>query len=252
MRILLISTFVINSGVIRFDIIRFDFFKERSKMTPLSPPIIYINNMTATDFNRHHSAVDMQNITDFLLELDALKHVKRRNHITQHDSELMRVENSAEHSWHLAMACWAIAERFDLDVNHEQLLKMALVHDLGEIDAGDTFLYASSRSDAHIKERDGIKRLQGCQGNAIHDLSAIWEAQETGTSAEAQLLRVVDRLLPFLLNLNTNGKTWIELGIKRSQVITAHAFIKDSFPMVHAWLVLQIEYATEQGWLIDG
>ena len=200
--------------------------------------------MTITDVN-------MQNLTSFLLELDALKHVKRRNHITQNNSESLRVENSAEHSWHLAMACWSIAEIFDLDVNHEQVLKMALVHDLGEIDAGDTFLYSNRRSDAHIQERDGIKRLQACQGNGIHDLSAIWEAQETGAIAEAQLLRVVDRLLPFLLNLNTDGKTWIELGIKRSQVAAAHAFIKDSFPIIHEWLALQIDYATEQGWLID-
>lgn len=193
----------------------------------------------------------MLNITHFLLELDALKHVHRRNYITQNAGESLRVENAAEHSWHLAMACWSIAETFDLEVNHEQLLKMALVHDLGEIDAGDTFLYASSRSDAHIQEREGIKRLQACKGNGIRHLSAIWEAQETGASPEAQLLRVVDRLLPFLLNLNTKGKTWIELGIKRSQVAAAHAFIKDSFPIIHEWLATQIEYATKQGWLLD-
>lgn len=198
--------------------------------------------------NRH---IDMSNITDFLLELDALKHVNRRNHITANDAGRVRVENSAEHSWHLAMACWSIAELFELDVNLETLLKMALVHDLGEIDAGDTFLYASARSHAHIKERDGIARLQAQQGNGIDNLSEIWEAQETGNSIEAQLLKVVDRLLPFLLNINTQGKTWIELGIKRSQVAGAHAFIADSFPEVHLWLAAQIEYATQQGWLID-
>ncbi|MCG3882304.1 HD domain-containing protein [Psychrobacter sp. Ps3] len=197
----------------------------------------------------------MEDITHFLLELDALKHVNRRNYITHHvdtdaDVDELRVENSAEHSWHLAMACWSIAEAFELEVNHEQLLKMALIHDLGEIDAGDTFLYANTRQDAHIEERDGIARLQSERGNGIADLSKIWEEQETGDSAETQLLKVVDRLLPFLLNIQTRGKTWRALGIRRSQVAAAHAFIKDSFPTIHQWMSAQLDYATEQGWLI--
>ena len=190
---------------------------------------------------------DIEGITHFLLELDASKRVNRRSYVTG----TTRLENSAEHSWHLAMACWSIAERFKLDLNHEKLLKMALVHDLGEIDAGDTFLYASNRSTAHIEERAGIDRLQAERGNGIADLSQLWEEQETGNSKETQLLKVVDRLLPFLLNLNTNGKTWIELGVTRTQVAGAHAFIKDSFPSMHEWMSKQIEYATEQGWLIN-
>lgn len=193
------------------------------------------------------STIDISHVTDFLLELDALKRVNRRSYVTG----TTRLENSAEHSWHLAMACWSIAEQFELDVNHEKLLKLALVHDLGEIDAGDTFLYADTRSDAHVEERAGIARLQRERGNGIKNLSKIWEEQETGSSQEAQLLRVVDRILPFLLNLNTNGKTWIEGNVTRSQVSSAHAFIKDSFPSIHDWLAEQIEFATAQGWLID-
>jgi len=200
--------------------------------------------LTNSEFTSH---IEIDDVTHFLLELDALKRVNRRSYVTQ----TTRKENSAEHSWHLAMACWSIAELFALDVNHEKLLKMALVHDLGEIDAGDTFLYADTRTDAHVEERAGIARLQRERGNGISDLSEVWEAQETGSSKESELLRVVDRLLPFLLNLNTNGKTWIELGVTRSQVAGAHAFIKDSFPPIHDWLSHNIEYATQQGWLID-
>ena len=193
------------------------------------------------------ATIDIEDVTHFLLELDALKRVNRRSYVT----DTTRRENSAEHSWHLAMACWSIAELFELNVNHEQLLKMALVHDLGEIDAGDTFLFANSRSEAHIEERAGIARLQAERGNGIEALSEVWEEQETGSSKETQLLRVVDRLLPFLLNLNTEGKTWIESQVTRSQVAAALAFIKDSFPPIHDWLSQNIEYATEQGWLID-
>lgn len=191
--------------------------------------------------------IDIDDVTHFLLELDALKRVNRRSYVTN----TSRRENSAEHSWHLAMACWSIAEMFELDVNHEKLLKMALVHDLGEIDAGDTFLFASSRSEAHVEERAGIARLQAERGNGIHNLSDIWEEQEMGSSKEAELLRVVDRLLPFLLNLNTKGKTWSESEVTRSQVAGALAFIKDSFPSIHDWLIKNIGYATEQGWLVD-
>ena len=193
------------------------------------------------------ASIDVNDVTHFLLELDALKRVNRRSYVTH----TTRRENSAEHSWHLAMACWSIAELFELDVNHERLLKMALVHDLGEIDAGDTFLFASSRSDAHIEERAGIARLQAERGNGIANLVEIWEEQETGSSKEAQLLRVVDRLLPFLLNLNTEGKTWIESDVTRSQVAAALAFIEHSFPVIHDWLTENIAYATQQGWLID-
>ena len=194
------------------------------------------------------SNIDINDVTHFLLELDALKRVNRRSYVTG----TTRLENSAEHSWHLAMACWSIAELFELNVNHEKLLKLALVHDLGEIDAGDTFLYADTRTDAHVEERAGIARLQAERGNGIANLSEVWEEQETGSSRETQLLRVVDRILPFLLNLNTNGKTWIESNVTHSQVTGAHAFIKDSFPTIHNWLEAQIEFATAQGWLIDG
>lgn len=193
------------------------------------------------------SQIKIEDVTHFLLELDALKRVNRRSYVTG----TTRRENSAEHSWHLAMACWSIAEQFNLDVNYERLLKMALIHDLGEVDAGDTFLFANSRVKAHVEEREGIARLQSERGNGITELSKIWEEQETGSSKEAELLRVVDRLLPFLLNLNTGGETWMEHGVTRSQVTGVMKFIKDSFPSIHEWLTKQIDFATQQGWLVD-
>ncbi|MFL0808654.1 MAG: HD domain-containing protein [Oceanobacter sp.] len=126
---------------------------------------------------------DIHPITRHFLELDALKQVQRKSYIS---GEPARLENSAEHSWHLAMACWSIARSFDLTNTHGidegKLIKLALVHDLGEIDAGDTFLYADTRADAHRAERDCIQRLARHEGNGIHDLADIWEEQETGTS----------------------------------------------------------------------
>lgn len=148
----------------------------------------------------------MQPFIDYLLALDALKSVNRRNYTTQLSEDTpRRLENSAEHSWHLAMACWAVAKHFKLDVNHEKLLKLALVHDLGEIEAGDTFLYANKRSQAHVDERIGVEKLTMMTGNPIPELLTLWDEQETGHSAEGKLLKAVDRLLPFMLNMVTDG-----------------------------------------------
>ena len=83
------------------------------------------NTLTSLTDQKSVATIDIEDVTHFLLELDALKRVNRRSYVTETD----RRENSAEHSWHLAMACWSIAELFELDVNHEQLLKMALVHE---------------------------------------------------------------------------------------------------------------------------
>ncbi|MCY0966666.1 HD domain-containing protein [Parathalassolituus penaei] len=190
---------------------------------------------------------DIHTITRHFLELDALKQVQRKSYI--HGAS--RLENSAEHSWHLAMACWSIARSFDLKVDEGKLIKLALVHDLGEIDAGDTFLYSEHRSDAHKAERECIQRLAGHAGNGIRDLADIWEEQETGSSPETRLLKVVDRLLPFMLNVASEGRSWQEMGVKRHQIEKAHAFIEGEFPEVHAWISEQIRMAVAKGWLAE-
>ncbi|SEG30139.1 HD domain-containing protein [Marinobacterium lutimaris] len=187
----------------------------------------------------------LADLTDFFMQIDALKSVERRSYI----GDGTRLENSAEHSWHLAMACWTLARRFDLPVSEEKLIKLALVHDLGEIDAGDTFLYAKERSDAHQEERRCVARLAAHDGNGIEELSELWEEQETGSSLETRLLKVADRLLPFLLNVKNEGRTWLDLGVCRSQVQAAHAFIAAEFPQIHGWMLAQIDHAVEQGWL---
>jgi putative hydrolase of HD superfamily len=189
----------------------------------------------------------LTSITEFFLELDALKLVDRRTYIVGGD----RVENSAEHSWHLAMACWSISNSLGLDLSEEKLIKLALVHDLGEIDAGDTFLYASDRDSAHVSERKCVNRLANHKGGAISDLADLWEEQELGDSKEAKLLKAVDRLLPFLHNLANEGRTWRELGVRKSQVVGAHAFIADDFPQLHAWMRDKIGLAVTRGWLED-
>lgn len=190
--------------------------------------------------------MNMSEVTNFFLELDALKHIQRRSYITGGE----RLENSAEHSWHLAMACWNIAEYFQLDVDMAKLLQYALVHDLGEVDAGDTFLYSTDRKSANQAERQCVERFSAHSGNHIDTLLTVWDEQEFGHSTEAKLMKAVDRLLPFLLNIAAAGKTWKLHQIRASQVKNAHAFIAEDFPELHQWLSEHIDYATKQGWLL--
>lgn len=187
----------------------------------------------------------IHSITDFFYALDELKLVNRKSYVTG----AVRYENSAEHSWHLAMACWAMAEHLPYDYNQEKLIKLALVHDLGEIYAGDTFLYANERNQADKEERKGIELLQNHTGNPITQLLTLWDEQEYGESEETKLLKVMDRVLPFLLNIQSEGKAWVENGIHVSQVEKAHAFIADLNPDIHAWFKEKIAYAVTQGWL---
>ena len=188
---------------------------------------------------------NLEQINDFFLQLDKLKSVQRRSYINAGE----RLENSAEHSWHLAMACWNFARLMPGEFDENKLIKMALVHDLGEIGAGDTLLYDAARKDAHIKERQYIQALATHTGNAITELPEVWEEQETGVSKETRLLKVLDRLLPVLLNLNSQGRAWRENNVKRHQVEQVHRFIADEFPVIHQWLMAELDRAVANGWL---
>lgn len=184
-------------------------------------------------------------ISDFLLDLDQLKSVNRRTYINGGE----RVENSAEHSWHLAMACWAFAELLQDDFDVLKLIKLALVHDIGEIGAGDTFLYSSKRDEAHLAERDSVKSIAAHPGNPIGDLVELWEAQESGASKEAKLLKIIDRLLPFLHNITSEGQAWKDNDIKKAQVMKMHQFIEEESPEIYAWFIARVDEAVERGWL---
>ena len=187
----------------------------------------------------------ISNISEFLLQLDALKSVNRRTYINGGE----RVENSAEHSWHLAMACWAFAELLQDDFDTAKLIKLALIHDLGEMDAGDTFLYSKDRSKAHIQERRCVEKVDSHPGNPIADIAELWEEQEAGDTKEARLLKVIDRLLPFLHNISSQGRAWQDNGIHKSQVLKMHNFIEGENPEIHQWFMTKVEHAVEQGWL---
>ena len=130
-----------------------------------------------------------------------------------------------------------------------KLIKLALLHDLGEIGAGDTFLYSNNRDSAHIQERESVKQIAAHPGNSIGGMVELWEEQEAGESKEAKLLKVIDRLLPFLHNITSEGRAWQDNGIHRDLVLKMHQFIEDESPEIYSWFISKLDHADEQGWL---
>ncbi|MGE0641067.1 MAG: HD family hydrolase [Thermoanaerobaculia bacterium] len=159
----------------------------------------------------------MQEIVDFVLEIEKLKGVTRK----VRPLGLDRYENSAEHSWQLALFATALvgyaAEPVDLD----RVVAMLLVHDVGEIDAGDVMAFAGGDTAARsAEELAAVSRifgiLSGTQGDRF---VALWREFEAGETAESRFAQAVDRAMPVLLNLHNRGQSWRENGISHERVV---------------------------------
>ncbi|NLF70203.1 MAG: HD domain-containing protein [Candidatus Anammoximicrobium sp.] len=155
---------------------------------------------------------------EFIVEIDKLKHVHRRTWLT----DKSRRENDAEHSWHLGMMAILLlehAQQPQLDLL--RVLKMVLIHDLVEIDAGDTFAYDSVGAlDKAERETAAADRLFGLlPPDQAAEFRALWEEFESRQTAEAKFAAALDRFQPMLHNYRTQGKAWQEHGITAEQVI---------------------------------
>ena len=166
----------------------------------------------------------------FIAEIDRLKGVLRQTMLCDRS----RQENSAEHSWHLAMAAVVLAEYADASVDLSRVILMALVHDLVEIDAGDTFAYDTNANlDREKREQAAADRLFGLlppeQGS---ELRGAWEEFEEGRSPEARFAVALDRLQPLLLNHHSQGGSWRAHSITREQVLRRMSPIEAALPAV--------------------
>ena len=186
-------------------------------------------------------------IAAFLTDLERLKLVERRAYV----SDLSRRENSAEHSWHLAIGLLTIAHELKLDIDIHKALVMAIIHDTCEIDAGDTPIYGQERPDQHEAELKCIQRLEAhgvAFGATLRELWLEYEAQQT---IESRWVKVLDRLMPFIVNIATGGKNWKEQSISRSQLLRANQPVLQHAPELHGWMLEQIDVFVEAGWLRD-
>ncbi len=153
---------------------------------------------------------------EFIQEIDKLKYIQRKTKLFHSD----RHENDAEHSWHLAMMAIILAEHANVPVDVLKVLHMVLIHDLVEIDAGDTFLFDTTQS--HINtaaELLAARRIFGMlPEDQAEELMAIWQEFEEGRSNEAKFAKALDRFEPVLQNISNNGGTWAEFGIEVNKI----------------------------------
>ena len=182
---------------------------------------------------------------EFIKEVDKLKYILRKTKLFNSD----RHENDAEHSWHLCLMALVLAEHANFPVDLLKVVKMLLIHDVVEIDAGDTFLYDTQKShDNTEEERKAAKRIFGLlPEQQAGDMIAIWEEFEEGQTNEAKFARAMDRLEPLLQNRSNNGGTWNEFGVSYEKVYAKKRVIEQGSTLIWQYAEQLINESVEQG-----
>lgn len=183
----------------------------------------------------------------FILEVDKLKTVLRQTVITSRE----RQENSAEHSWHLALMAVVLAEYANESVDLLQVIKMVIIHDVVEIDAGDTFIYDDKgHEDKAEREQRAADRIFGLlPGEQGAQMRALWDEYEEQTTPEARFAMALDRLNPMLLNYNTGGVAWKKHGIRADQVVARNQRMERGAAPLWDYAKGVIEDAVKRGYL---
>lgn len=189
----------------------------------------------------------VQRIVEFILELDKLKGVERKTRPLGLD----RFENPAEHSWQIAVLATTLAgyaaERVDL----QRVVSMLLVHDIGEIDVGDTIVYAQDGiEERKAAEERAAQRICGLLPvESCEQFFSLWQEFEAGKTAEARFAHAVDRATPVILNLANKGQSWRENGIRFEQVVARNGPpIEAGCPALWRHLRARLEAARDSGW----
>lgn len=162
---------------------------------------------------------------NFIKEIDKIKYIQRKTKLINSD----RNENDAEHSWHLAMMAIVLAEHSNVPIDILKVVKMVLIHDIVEIDAGDTFIYDTTKSHSNTdEERIAANRIFGMlPKEQAEELISIWEEFESGLTNEAKFAKSMDRLEPLLQNTSNDGGTWKEFGVTYDKVFEKKKVIKE-------------------------
>ena len=182
---------------------------------------------------------------NFIKEIDKVKYIQRKTKLLNSD----RNENDAEHSWHLAMMTIVLAEHADAPIDVLKVLKMVLIHDIVEIDAGDTFIYDTAKNHSNTdEERLAANRIFGMLPKEQADeFIAVWEEFENGETNEAKFARSMDRLEPLLQNTSNKGGTWAEFGVNYTKVYEKKKVIKDGSSSIWDYAENLINESVEKG-----
>jgi len=170
-------------------------------------------------------AARLERQIQFIIETDKLKEVLRQTLCTQS----RRQENSAEHSWHFALMIIVLAEHANEPIDVLRVLKMVLIHDLVEIDAGDTYAYdTKNMADQHEREARAADRIFGLlPTDQAAEFRAIWDEFEARTTPEARFAAACDRFHPMLLNCLTGGETWKKHGVTHEKVVARNQHARE-------------------------
>ncbi|MBW3614261.1 MAG: HD domain-containing protein [Actinobacteria bacterium] len=189
----------------------------------------------------------LQRQIGFLVELDKAKSVFRQSYLTDGS----RKENDAEHMWHLALCVLVLGEYAAEPVDLVRVLKMVLVHDIVEIDAGDTYIYDEvARATQADREGRAADRLYGLlPPDQEAELREIWEEFEARTTPESRFAAAIDRLQPVLLNLATEGRAWREHAMGADRVISVNSKMEAGAPALWEYVRELLHDAVSRGWL---
>lgn len=193
------------------------------------------------------AANPIQQVAEFILEIDKLKAVTRKNR----SRGLDRYENSAEHSWQVALLALSLAPYATEPLDMGRVIAMLLVHDIGEIDTGDTIVYATEgweeRKEAELV---AVKRIFGLLPEPrCSNYLELWLEFEEGTTTEARFAHAADRAIPALLNLANDGQSWVENGISYERVIgRIGPPIKAGCPPLWDYLQSRLAKENSEGW----
>ena len=183
----------------------------------------------------------------FIKEIDKIKYIQRKTKLFNSD----RRENDAEHSWHLAMMAIVLLEHANKDIDLLKVLKVVLIHDIVEIDAGDTFIYSTTKDHNNTNEElVAAKRIFGMlPKEQANDLIAIWEEFEAGETDEAKFAKAMDRFEPLLQNASNSGGTWVEFDVPYHKVYDKKSEIKDGSESIWSYAESLIDDGVGKGYL---
>lgn len=197
----------------------------------------------------------MENKTDFekqisfIMELDKIKQIGRQTYL----SDASRKENDAEHSWHLALMAFVLADYANEKIDVLKTMKMVLLHDVIEIDAGDTYAYdTEGNKTKRERERKAADRIFGLLPEMqAMEYRGLWDEFEAMETAEAKFANMLDKVQPLLLNDASGGKSWAEHGVKKSQVIARNARTHEGSEQLWEYAKALIEKNAAEGKLLD-
>ena len=188
----------------------------------------------------------MHDLIAFILEIDRLKGVTRQTR----PAGMERMENSAEHSWQIAMMALALAPHAAGPVDIDRVVRMLLVHDIGEIDTGDTLVYVEDGwAERKAAELAAVRRIFGLMPpEQAAPFVALWEEFEAEHTPEARFAHAIDRAMPVLLNLASGGRSWRDNGVSHARVVRRIAEpIRQGCPALWAHLEGELESARRRG-----